>query len=47
MTRDQQRLAGYFEIVWKTIHRDLTGLHAQIRQAQAGIRNRDIEGLEP
>ena len=23
-----------FEIIWKTIHRDLPGLHAQIREAQ-------------
>jgi uncharacterized protein with HEPN domain len=39
---------GYFkvdlEIVWKTIHRDLPGLHAQIQDAQASLRNRGIEG---
>jgi uncharacterized protein with HEPN domain len=39
---------GYFkvdlEIVWKTIHRDLPGLHAQIQDAHASLRNRGIEG---
>ena len=36
-----------FEIVWKTIHLDLPGLHAQIQEAQLTIRNPDIEGMEP
>jgi uncharacterized protein with HEPN domain len=36
-----------FEIVWKTIHRDLPGLHAQIQEAQANVRTQDIEGMEP
>lgn len=36
-----------FEIVWRTIHRDLPGLHAQIQEAQANVRNQDIEGMEP
>lgn len=36
-----------FEIVWKTIHRDLPGLHSQIQNAQASLRNQDIEGMEP
>ncbi len=26
-----------FEILWKTIHRELPGLHAQIRDARAGL----------
>jgi len=42
---------GYFkvdlEIVWKTIHNDLPGLHAQIQDALASVRNQDIEGMEP
>lgn len=36
-----------FEIVWKTIHRDLPGLHAQIQVVQANIRNQGVEGLKP
>ncbi len=36
-----------FEIVWKTIHSDLPGLHSQIQDAQASIRNQDIEGMDP
>ena len=28
-----------FEIVWKTIHSDLPGLHSHTREAQASIRN--------
>lgn len=39
-----------FEIVWRTIRRDLPGLHAQIQDAQAGIRPQgmaDVEDLEP
>jgi uncharacterized protein with HEPN domain len=42
---------GYFkvdlEIVWKTIHHDLLGLHAQIQNAQASISNQGKEGMEP
>ena len=26
-----------FEILWKTIHRELPGLHAQIREARAAL----------
>ena len=33
-----------FEIVWKTIHRDLPSLHSRIQHAQASVRNQDIEG---
>jgi uncharacterized protein with HEPN domain len=33
-----------FEIVWKTIHRDLQGLHSRIQDAQASVRNQGIEG---
>jgi uncharacterized protein with HEPN domain len=36
-----------FEIVWKTIHGDLPGLHAKIQDAQASVRNQDIEGMAP
>jgi uncharacterized protein with HEPN domain len=36
-----------FEILWKTIYRDLPGLHAQIQDAQAYIGNQDIKGMEP
>lgn len=32
-----------FEIVWKTIHSDLSGLHAQIQKAQVGVSNQGIE----
>lgn len=35
------------EIVWKTICHDLPGLHSQIQDVQASIRNQDIEGMEP
>jgi uncharacterized protein with HEPN domain len=42
---------GYFkvdlEIVWKTIQSDLPTLHSQIEDAQASLRSRDIEGMEP
>lgn len=52
MTRDQQRrcawlLQGGLEIVWKTIHRDLPSLHSKIQDAQASVRDQDIEGVEP
>lgn len=30
-----------FELVWKTIHRELPGLHAQIREAQAQPSKKD------
>ena len=33
-----------FEIVWKTIHRDLPGLNAQIRAAQLGTLTTDDGG---
>jgi uncharacterized protein with HEPN domain len=37
-----------FEIVWKTIHRDLSDLHSQIQEVQASIsRKQDHEGMEP
>lgn len=36
-----------FEIVWKTIHRDLPSLHSQIQSVQAGISDQDIQGMEP
>ncbi|SAI54550.1 Uncharacterized conserved protein [Bordetella ansorpii] len=36
-----------FEIVWKTIHRDLPGLYSQIHDVLACIRNQDTEGTEP
>jgi uncharacterized protein with HEPN domain len=36
-----------FEIVWKTIHRDLPALHKQIQDAQASAPNRSIEGMRP
>jgi len=35
-----------FEIVWKTIHSDLPGLHALVQKAQATLP-RDDEGLTP
>lgn len=36
-----------FEIVWKTIHRDLPGLHSLIEEVQARIfRENDREGME-
>ncbi|MEO7326475.1 MAG: DUF86 domain-containing protein [Dokdonella sp.] len=42
---------GYFkvdlEIVWKTIQSDLPALYSQIEDAQASLRNQDIEGMEP
>jgi uncharacterized protein with HEPN domain len=41
---------GYFkvdyEIVWKTIHSDLPGLHALVQKAQATLPRND-EGLTP
>ena len=30
-----------FEIVWKTVHRDLPGLHSLIQQAQASVPKQD------
>lgn len=37
-----------FEIVWKTIHRGLPGLHSLIEEVQARIfRENDREGMEP
>ena len=37
-----------FEIVWKTIHRDLPGLHSLIEDVQArNFRENDREGMEP
>lgn len=40
---------GYFKvdfaIVWRTIQRDLSGLHAQIQGAKASVRNLDSEGM--
>lgn len=37
-----------FEIVWKTIHRDLPGLHTQIQEVRASMpHNQDVEGMEP
>jgi uncharacterized protein with HEPN domain len=33
-----------FEIVWKTIHRDLQGLRSKIQDAKASIRDHGIEG---
>lgn len=36
-----------FEIVWKTIHRDLPGLHSQIQDALERIRTNGIEGSAP
>ena len=36
-----------FEIVWKTIQRDLPGLFSQIQDAQASVRSQDSEGMEP
>ena len=37
---------GYFQvdfvIVWKTIHRDLPGLHSQTQEAQASISSQDV-----
>ena len=37
-----------FEIVWKTIHRDLPGLHSLIEEVQArNFRENDREGMEP
>lgn len=36
-----------FEIVWKTIHRDLPGLHAQVTEVQANLpSDHDHEGME-
>lgn len=32
-----------FEILWKTIHRDLPGLHAQIQDARASLPSQSIE----
>ena len=37
-----------FEIVWKTIHHDLSDLHSQIQEVQASIsRKQDHEGTKP
>jgi uncharacterized protein with HEPN domain len=36
-----------FEIIWKTIHRDLPGLHSQIDEVQASLRNHAIQGIKP
>jgi uncharacterized protein with HEPN domain len=37
-----------FEIVWKTIHSDLPGLHAQITEVQANLpTDQDHEGMKP
>jgi uncharacterized protein with HEPN domain len=36
-----------FEIVWRTIRRDLPGLHTQIQNARASILNQYVEGMEP
>lgn len=30
-----------FELVWKTISRELSGLYVQIRDAQANVRNQN------
>jgi len=35
-----------FEIIWKTIHRYLPGLHAQIQDAQTSVSKQGIEGME-
>lgn len=35
-----------FEIVWRTIHRDLPGLHSRILDARARVRREDVEGTE-
>lgn len=41
---------GYFkvdlEIVWRTIHRQLPGFHAQIQNALTNLRKSDIEGMK-
>jgi len=34
-----------FELVWKTIHRDLPGLKAQIQDAQLSVRSQGVEGM--
>jgi hypothetical protein len=50
MTRDQQRLVDYLGHITDAIERidrytgALPGLHAQIQDAQASLRNRGIEG---
>ena len=36
-----------FEIVWKTIHRDLPALHSQIQDAQASVLNQGTQGTKP
>ena len=36
-----------FEIVWKTIHRDLPGLLSLIQDARASVRSQGIEGMKP
>lgn len=33
-----------FEIVWKTIRRDLPGLHSRVQDARASVRDQDVEG---
>ena len=35
------------EVVWKTIQSDLPGLHSQIQDAQAGIRDQSMAGMQP
>ena len=34
----QDAVIRNFEIIWKTIHRDLPGLHALIRQAKGNVQ---------
>lgn len=36
-----------FEIVWKTIHRDLPGLHAKIQDAQTSVHNHGDSRMGP